>query len=286
MNKFIKEIISFYKNPQDIRSSDISFKSNIRAIINTIILDILISIPIIIALIFIMKSDLLPIDSEYIDYNSNTIWTTILSIVILVPLLEEITFRLPLRYNWLYSKLITRKTWGYFFRILVYIFPFIFGYVHLTNFGKINSTLILLSPILVGSQLLSGYLYTFLRVRYNFISAVICHSTWNFITTVVPLLMGMLEKPYEKKTNDYYLSIKYHEFNDLKKQKLSVDSSNGKIFKIDVKQYSINHIVDTLTNKNRNASDFIIDLELNSKKGITKDEFIKIINQYDTDNKY
>lgn len=284
MNKFIKEIISFYKNPQDIRSSDTSLKKNVQAILYIFFIDFIIFLPILLGLFYLSEHDILPIDSKLIDYSSNTIWAATLSIVILVPILEEIVFRLPLRYNWLYSKFISRKNWNIIFKFLVYVVPLIFGYVHLTNYGNITLKLILLSPILIGSQLLAGYLYTFIRVRFNFISSVICHSIWNFITTFIPILMGILEKPYEKHTKNYDLSIKFHELNDLNKQKLSVDSSNGKIFKIDIKQYSINHIVDTLTNKNRNDTDFIIDLELNSKKGITKDEFIRIINQYDSDN--
>lgn len=281
MKKIIQEILTFYKNPKDTRSENLSIKNNIKYIFYTFVLNIIVSLPIILSLIYLVDYDSLPKDTERIDYNSNTIWLTTLSIVILVPLFEEIIFRLPIRYNKLYSFLFTRKTWTYIFKTLVYLLPIVFALVHLTNHGEINQKLLLYSPILIGSQLISGYFYTFLRVRFNFISALICHSLWNLLSTFIPFLIGVFEKPYEKKTTDIDLYIKYYEFNDLKKQKFSIDSSGGKIYKIESKQFSINHIVDTIANEKRNDIDFIIDLKFESKEGVSKEEFKKLINEYD-----
>ena len=155
----------------------------------------------------------------------------------------------------------------------------------MTNYGEITLSLLKIAPILVGSQIIGGYLFTFLRVRFNFISAVISHCLWNFSITIYLLITSSFEKPYSQTTENYDVKIKYFEYNDLEKQKLVVDSSKNRIFRIEANQYSINHLVDSLTNKERKKTDFIIDLKLESKKGITKEEFVDIINKYDINNK-
>lgn len=97
--------------------------------------------------------------------------------------------------------------------------------------------------------------------------------------------MAATEKPYSEENENYNVKIQYFEYNKLEDQKLSIDSTGSKIFKIESNQYSINHLVDTLANEKRNKTDFIINLKLESKKGITKKEFVNIIKKYDQETK-
>lgn len=284
MKNYLIDLYQFYKNPNDERIKDYSFNKNIKYILYTSLVDFAIFLLLFPFLHYLLENNLIPEDIEKISYKDNTIISSIIIIAVLVPLMEEIIFRLPLRYNRFYALLIPRKIWNYIFRVLIYSIPFIFGIVHLTNYGEITLSLLIMAPILVGSQIIGGYLFTFLRVRFNFISAVLSHCLWNLSITIYLLITSSYEKPYSQTTENYDVKIKYFEYNNLEKQKLVIDSSKNRIFRIEANQYSINHLVDSITNKERKKTDFIIDLKLESKKGITKDEFIDIINIYDLNN--
>lgn len=285
MKNYLIELYKFYKNPKDERIKDYSLNKNIKYVLYTSLVDFGIFLLLFPFLHYLLEHNLIPEDIEKISYKDNTVISSIIIISVLVPIIEEIIFRLPLRYNRFYALFMSSKIWNYIFKVLIYSIPFIFGIVHLNNYGEITLSLLKIAPILVGSQIIGGYLFTFLRVRFNFISAVISHCLWNFSITIYLLITSSFEKPYSQTTENYDVKIKYFEYNDLEKQKLVVDSSKNRIFRIEANQYSINHLVDSLTNKERKKTDFIIDLKLESKKGITKEEFLDIINKYDINNK-
>lgn len=285
MKNYLIDLYQFYKKPHDERIKDYSLNKNIKYILYTSLVDFALFLLLFPFLHYLLENNLIPEDIEKISYKDNTIISSIIIIAVLVPIMEEIIFRLPLRYNRFYALFMPRKIWNYIFKVLIYSIPFIFGIVHLTNYGEITLSLLKIAPILVGSQIIGGYLFTFLRVRFNFISAVLSHCLWNLSISIYLLITSSFEKPYSQTTENYDVKIKYFEYNNLEKQKLVIDSSKNRIFRIEANQYSINHLVDSLTNKERKKTDFIIDLKLESKKGITKDEFIDIINRYDLNNK-
>lgn len=285
MKNYLIDLYQFYKDPNDKRIKDYSLNKNIIYILYTCLVDFAIFLLLFPFLHYLLENNLIPEDIEKISYKDNTIVSSIIIIAVLVPIMEEMIFRLPLRYNRFYALFLPRKIWNYIFKVLIYSIPFIFGIVHLTNYGEITLSLLKIAPILVGSQIIGGYLLTFLRVRFSFISAVLSHCLWNLSISIYLLITSSFEKPYSQTTENYDVKIKYFEYNNLEKQKLVIDSSKNRIFRIEANQYSINHLVDSLTNKERKKTDFIIDLKLESKKGITKDEFIDIINRYDLNNK-
>jgi len=65
-----------------------------------------------------------------------------------------------------------------------YIFHFIaisFGLVHLSNYSNINNYLFAVP--LVTSQIISGYVLGFIRMKLGFGYCVALHSAWNFIAS-------------------------------------------------------------------------------------------------------
>ncbi|WP_413534128.1 CPBP family intramembrane glutamic endopeptidase [Empedobacter brevis] len=281
MKIYLQQLIAFYKNPTDERIKDYSIKKNIVYIIYTFLLDFILCLPILLLMYVLELLNLSPKIIEKLDYRTETLPFIIIFSIFFVPILEEIIFRFPLRRNSLFAKFITEKQWKNIFRYLVYSIPLLFGFVHLTNYNQYNLQLILLSPILIGSQTIGGYLYTFMRVRFNLISTIVCHIFWNFVPITMGIAYSNFSKPYESTTSDYSVTIKYHEYFTPEKQSLTIDSANGWIYAIDSKQYSINHLVDTICLTERLDTDFIIDFNLKSKKGITKSQFLEIIKKYD-----
>jgi hypothetical protein len=90
--------------------------------------------------------------------------------VLLAPLIEEIFFRGPL--------IFFKGHHG--FPYVFYLITVIFGFVHLTNFG-LNTTIILLSPLLVAPQLCVGLLLGFIRVRFGLLWSIGLHACYNLI---------------------------------------------------------------------------------------------------------
>lgn len=285
MKLILKDIIAFYKDPKDIRADDLSFGNNFRYVIVIVLIDLIFFALMAPLFHYILTLKVIPEDTSNIIYKQNTLFFNILSGGILVPFVEELIFRFPLRFNKFYRFFISEKKWEFLFKILVYTFPFIFGVAHLSNYENVNVfILIALSPILIGSQLLGGYLYTFLRVKFNFLSALSCHVIWNCLLTFIFVPINYFESPYDVQDGNFKLYVKASNYSKPNKQLFSIDSLNGKIYHVSVKEYSINHVMDSLFNINRNKSDFIIDLQFKSREGIPKEEFIKLIEVYNDSN--
>lgn len=60
-----------------------------------------------------------------------------------------------------------------------------------------------------------------------------------------------VEKPFQQNDQDLSIEIKQFEYNNLESQNLTIDSIGSKIFKVEAKQYSLNHVVDTIANEQR-----------------------------------
>lgn len=281
MKTYFIELFNFYKNPKDVRIKNYTLIKNIKYILYTFLADLSLTLIFFPFLYLLSKNNLIPEDFERINYTDNTLLKSLMVIAVFVPLLEEIIFRFPIRYNKLYRYFISAKVWDFLFKILVYIIPLLFGFVHLSNFGDLTLPLILMSPVLIGSQIIGGYLYTFLRVKFNFASAVVTHMLWNLVLSLGVIFLLSVEKPFQQNDQDLSIEIKQFEYNNLESQNLMIDSIGSKIFKVEAKQYSLNHVVDTIANEQRVKTDVIVDLKLTSKKGITKEKFVEIIEDFD-----
>ena len=128
--------------------------------------------------------------------------------VIMAPLLEEVMFRLILRFrsNFLIlwsihigvalhlgqkrSLLKTaRKVWDKFYGWIFYLMAAAFGLMHIMNFEP-SLNIYLLAPILVAPQILIGINLGYLRVRFGLIWSILFHACYNGILMSIALLTG------------------------------------------------------------------------------------------------
>ncbi len=128
--------------------------------------------------------------------------------VIMAPLLEEVMFRLILRFrsNFLIlwsihigvalqlgqkrSLLKTaRKVWDKFYDWVFYLMTMAFGLMHIMNFEP-SLNIYLLAPILVAPQILIGINLGYLRVRFGLIWSILFHAFYNGILMSIALLTG------------------------------------------------------------------------------------------------
>ena len=128
--------------------------------------------------------------------------------VIMAPLLEEVMFRLILKFrsNFLIlwsihigvalhlgqkrSLLKTaRKVWDKFYGWVFYLMTMAFGLMHIMNFEP-SLNIYLLAPILVAPQILIGINLGYLRVRFGLIWSILFHAFYNGILMSIALLTG------------------------------------------------------------------------------------------------
>lgn len=281
MKKILFEVFKFIKSPNDQRIENWTFKKNIKYITYILLFELLLNFVIFIP-IFYLLDKVEPIISESrIDYENNTLLFAIIGISIAVPITEELIFRYILRYNKLFSKLIHRNNWNYIFKFLVYISIVLFGFIHSSNFENSSIFFYCILPILVASQLIGGVFLTFLRVRFNLASSIFSHILWNALITILPLITSFIEQPYEKVTGNYTLKIDYLNYSTIESQKFKIDSIFNTMYKAEIEEYSINHIFDSLYQYKRNREDHLVNIKLESQKGLTKEEFKVLLLEYD-----
>ena len=143
------------------------------------------------------------------------------------------------------------------------------------------------SPIIIAPQLIGGLVTAFIRVKYNFFYGMLYHSLWN-VALIFPLIfINNFSSPYQEKTEKYSIEISEKYFFDQdEKQVFKIDSLQGKIYKIEVEQYSFQHFLDSLYQGNKyQINDAFIKMKFDSQKGVTKEEFIEILKkEYDIEN--
>ena len=281
MKNILLEVYNFIKNPNDQRIENWTFKKNVKYILVILCFELVFNALFFIPLIYLLNKVEPILYETRIDYNSNTFLQTLIITAFLVPIAEEMIFRYLLRYNKLFSKIVDRNKWNFLFKILVYISIILFGFLHSSNFENSSTFFYCILPILVSTQLIGGIFLTFLRVRFNILTSIISHVVWNGILTIIPILISLFEKPYELSNNDLNLKIEYLNYNSNIQQKFQIDSTSNRIFKIDIKEYSFNHILDSLYQYERKSDDILINMKMESKKGLTKEEFKKLLMEYD-----
>ena len=83
------------------------------------------------------------------------------------------------------------KQWIRFFPFIFHFSAITFGLMHLTNFEHINNYFLAIP--LVSSQLVSGYVLGFVRMKFGLIYSMGLHAVWNFIVGL-PILIMMISK--------------------------------------------------------------------------------------------
>ena len=281
MKNILLEVYDFIKNPNDQRIKNWSLELNVKYLLYILFFKFIIAALIYFPLIYFLDKIEPLVYETRIDYKSNTFLQVLVVTSILVPIVEEFIFRYLLRYNKLFSIIINKDKWNIIFKILVYTSIFIFGFGHSSNYENNSTLFYCILPILISTQLIGGVFLTFLRVRFNLLTSIVLHVSWNGLLTIIPFAITIFEKPYENSSENHTLIIEYLNYNTNKLQKFQIDSTSNRIFKIAIEEYSFNHILDSIYQYERNRDDILINMKMVSEKGMTKEEFKKLLMEYD-----
>lgn len=272
------DFFNFLKKPND-RQIEISTKDKIILLFKFLLFELVLTCIIIIPLDYFINR-LIKVKSESLDYKQNTIYMVFILIVLLVPFIEEVIFRLVLRYNSIFKRIIIRDKWDRLFPWLIYAFSIAFGLVHAGNYFNNSPTFFLLSPLIVLSQLSGAFVISFIRVRLNFYYGFLYHVLWNFIAAIlIPTIMILFANPYIDKTANYTLNIEEKVFFHMNEtQTTSLDLRNDKIYKIETTQLYLQDILNLIYGKDKYYVDeIIINMKFSSKNGLSKEEFKRVL---------
>lgn len=273
--------VSFLKHPKDVQTKE-SFKRKLQTIFILLGLEMCLLYFVLVPLYYLME----PLVSvkEELDYKDDTLFMSVILSIILAPIFEEIGLRLILRRIFPIKYIFSQKLWDKIFPFLVYASSVIFGFVHLTNYTNDGLWFYVFSPIIISYQLIGGLVIVFIRVKYNFFYGMLYHALWNTLMTFIMFFTDNFSSPYQEKTEKYSIEIsEKHFFDKDEKQVFKIDSLQGKIYKIEVEQYSFQHFLDSLYQGNKHQiNDAFIKMKFDSQKGVTKEEFVEILKkEYD-----
>lgn len=211
-----------------------------------------------------------------------TIVQSIIFLVFIIPFIEELFFRLVLRYSGLVEATMSRNIWDRIFPYLIYGLSISFGLMHVSNYANNDFWFYVFAPLLVISQLFGGFVISYLRVRLSFWWGCLFHFSWNFIfIIVITLTENLFAKPYVQKTDNYSLTIEEYPFfeSDVPKS-IRIDSQDGKLKQLDAQQYQLQAILDTLYGQDKYyAESSFLKIDFDSKEGIDKAEFIDLVKE-------
>ena len=281
IKRVLWDFVSFLKHPKDVQTKE-SFKRKLQTIFILLGFEMCVFYFVLIPLDYLIEHFVST--KSKLDYKHDTLLISIISSIILAPVLEEIGFRLILRRIFPIKYIFSQKLWDRIFPFLVYASSVIFGFVHLTNYTNDGFWFYVFSPIIIASQLIGGFIITFIRVKYNFFYGILYHALWNALIIFPLIFIDHFSSPYQEKTEKYSIEIsEKHFFDKDEKQVFKIDSLQGKIHKIEVEQYSFQHFLDSLYQGNKyQINDAFIKMKFDSQKGVTKEEFIEILKkEYD-----
>ena len=146
--------------------------------------------------------------------------------VIIVPLFEELIFRLPLRYETNpvagVARLVTpttstphdeelaadrRAIWDRYYPWIFYGLTTAFALIHLTNYSEWTLGVLLLTPLLVAPQFVMGAFAGYLRVRYGFGWAYALHALHNLALLGPVLLFPDLLEEATTETTGFLVTL-------------------------------------------------------------------------------
>jgi len=201
------DLLNFLKNPTDEMEESLSVFQNTKKLVILFLLQLPFLIITILLISLIEELGLVDtLENDVSKMFMRSPATMFLLGVIAAPLLEELFFRayLILEYNFPYRiihkiiSLLSKEqasrfryfaevNWRKYFKIIVYLSTIIFAYVHISNYN-LTTMIIIISPILVLPQFVTGLILAFIRVKHGLIWSMAFHSLHNCILITFSLI--------------------------------------------------------------------------------------------------
>ncbi|WP_299431859.1 CPBP family intramembrane glutamic endopeptidase [uncultured Aquimarina sp.] len=279
--KISKELFVFTKKPVDEPKSNNSFAQNFKTLILLLIISFV--------LVFFATILFLVINTYLFDFLSqgkfdevfaNISLTSILFLVsIIAPVVEEIIFRLALRYkhNYIFRGVDfifkTKKVsffWTKNYRLFYYTSIIAFGLIHLTNYHINSYWFLIFAPFIILPQLIIGVILSFIRMKSGFIWAILLHSLYNGILTLGMILFFNKSIITDYTSDSYKLKIEQLTYGLDKETYSSSKEKNDSIYYFDIRNNSLRNVLYQLKEDTRNYKNLNTRLNILLEKDTSK----------------
>ena len=283
----ISEMLNFLKAPHENFDENLSFRKKLKTVTALYLAEIVFTFLIVFPLLYLVD------EIYHIRYTNDLarldIYVLILLAVFAVPFLEEAFFRYPLKYrnnplmrflDLFSQENIFKKFWLKNYRFFFYASAIIFGLVHITNYeNRFTLLLALFTPFIILSQLASGFVMGYLRVRLGFLWGFLYHAIWNFVAFIVPYLLFHNTVVINISGSDKEIKLTELAVAEDQSASVSYDIKGDKVYHFDLKNSDIQLLLDQIAPGFHSDDQFLINFEMKSKKGITKQELFKILDE-------
>ncbi len=277
MKQIITDFFSFIRKPKDFQYSGNGKAYKWKVFFTLFIFNIFFSL-FSIGLAYLIDN-LYPLEHKFEDLDYNPI-VTILLIGFLVPFIEEVIFRLVLRRKGIMKNIFSESSWNKYFFVLVYISTISFALIHITNYKFNSYFFLLLAPFLTISQFVSGFIMTYLRVRFNFWMGFAFHALWNFSAIIFTAQDSLAEvKEIQIKNDQFQLEIKKKSFFNSVDKEMIHTANTDTIYQLESKGFKLKNILNMMDSTAIKYEPVVeyIDIKFTSEKGILTDSLLYIL---------
>jgi len=168
----VQDILSYFKNPDALKGDNIFNTQKVKLFWTSFWMIMICNVGLMILISGIQALGIIDTDDHAVMemLKNESVFFMILFAVIAAPLIEELIFRAPIT--------LFRRVDRSDFKWLFYLFAFIFGAVHISNYGVTLTTMLLL-PILTGPQIIAGMFLGLIRVKVGLLYSILFHALYN-----------------------------------------------------------------------------------------------------------
>jgi len=265
VRRFREDFGKFLRNPQEI--VDGPENGAFRSWMVVLAINLAFAGLVIIPLALLIDQHVLPIKGGALTAKM-PFWFLVIVILILVPIVEEMLFRYPLKF--------ARNR---VLKIAVYGSSIIFALVHMSNYDNREVLFYLLAPIIIGSQLVGGFLMAYLRLKHGLRWSILLHAVFNALI-IVPITLSIHGKiVIDAHSPQYSLVVTQYAFSEqpehirIFKQKTGIDT-------VHVRQANLQQIVDLIGTPNTwYVDDALVDIDFKATSPIPPDSLISLLGE-------
>lgn len=214
--KTYRRFLHFLRMPDDRSYARVGVSFKTKSLLSLFLLNVLLAGLWVFVLTLLGIKDLENVNSKLMNLSYGML---VLVAVIVMPFLEELIFRFPLKYsrNYVLQCIIAivalfapaeyksavyataRTYWKRIFWVFFYVMTSWFAFIHIYNYVDAKQ-LMLWSPLLTLTQFVTGLILGFIRIRFGFVWAWLYHGLFNLFFFSMAFMMGEESKPMNFET--------------------------------------------------------------------------------------
>ncbi|MEC3879700.1 CPBP family intramembrane glutamic endopeptidase [Parapedobacter sp. 10938] len=256
----------FLRDPQQI--VDGPHDRPFRTWLAVLIVDIAITSVVIVPLIFLIDEHVLHLRPGPEITRPMTFWFMVTLVIGVAPVMEELFFRYPLKF-------VRNRV----LKVAMYISSVFFGLYHLSNYANQEVLFYALAPIIVGSQLLGGFLLAYLRLKYGLRWAILLHAVFNALFTIPTVLLYHGKTIIDHQSSEYSLVVTEYAYVD-RPERMRISRKDNGIDTLIVRQMGLQSVLDSIGKpETYYIENVLVDIDLRAAYPIPLDSLINRLGQ-------